>query len=78
MVAVSSRSREFLSCVFFIKSLPFICNIGKRQLFNRHTDTKQHNICNHIMRKEKKEARIRRVQILFGDILGFSIDKYYH
>jgi len=30
------------------------------------------------MRKEKKEARIRRVQILLGDILGFSIDKYYH
>jgi hypothetical protein len=30
------------------------------------------------MRKEKKEARIRRFQRLFGDILGFSIDKYYH
>jgi len=30
------------------------------------------------MRKEKKEARIRRVQILFGDFWGFSIDKYYH
>ena len=30
------------------------------------------------MRKEKKEARIRRVQRLFRDILGFSIDKYYH
>ena len=25
------------------------------------------------MRKEKKEARIRRVQILFGDFLGFLL-----
>ena len=71
------KQRIFKLCLFHkIPSLH--SNIGKRQLFNRHTDTKQRNICNHIMRKEKKEARIRRVQILFGDFLGFSIDKYYH
>ena len=66
------KQRIFKLCLFHkIPSLH--SNIGKRQLFNRHTDTKQRNICNHIMRKEKKEARIRRVQILFGDFLGFLL-----